>query len=83
MTVLLKLFSSFKSFIGEVEALYVDLPGKRASDTPQATVPVSILATSVRPDMVVIRGLEITLIEFTVPYNSRENLNGVRYRKRS
>ena len=59
----------------------MDLPGKRASDTPQATVPVSILATSARPDMVLIRGLEITLIELIVPYDSRENLNGARYRK--
>ena len=74
-SVLLKLFSSFKSFLGEGEALYVDLPGKRASDTPQAT------ATSARPDMVLIRGLEITLIELTVPYDTRENLNGARYRK--
>ena len=80
-SVLLKLFSSFKSFLGEGEALYVDLPGKRASDTPQATVPVSILATSDRPDMVLIRGLENTLIELTVPYDLRENLNGARYRK--
>ena len=54
-SVLLKLFSSFKSFLGEGEALYVDLPGKRASDTPQATVPVSILATSARLDMVLIK----------------------------
>jgi len=63
------LFSSLRSFLGEGEAIYVDLPGKRASE---ATVPVSILVTSVRPDMVLIRGLEIILIQLTVPYDSRE-----------
>ena len=31
--------------------------------------------------MVLIRGLEIILIELTVPYDSRENLNSVRSRK--
>jgi len=66
------LFSSLRSFLGEGEAIYVDLPGKRASEAPQATVPVSILVTSARPDMVLIRGLEIILIELTVPYDSRE-----------
>ena len=80
-SVLLKLFSSLRSFLGEGEALYVDLPGKRASEAPQATVPISILVTSARPDMVLIRGLEITLIELTVPYDSRENLNNARFRK--
>lgn len=53
----------------------MDLPGKCASETPQATVPVSILATSTRTDMILIRGLEIILIELTVPHDSRENLN--------
>ena len=75
------LFSSLRSFLGEGEALYVDLPGKHASEAPQATVPVSTLVTSARPDMVLIRGLEIILIELTVPYDSRENLNSVRSRK--
>ena len=80
-SVLLKLFSSLRSFLGEGEALYVDLPGKWASEAPQATVPISILVTSARPDMVLIRGLEITLIELTVPFDSRENLNNARFRK--
>ena len=55
-SVLLKLFSSFKTFIGTDDALYVDLPGECVSETSQSTVPISILATSARPDMVLIRG---------------------------
>jgi len=56
----------------------MDLPGKCASETPQATVPVSILATSTRTDMILLRGLEIILIELTLPLDSRENLNNAR-----
>jgi len=33
---------------------------------------VSILATSVRSDMVLIGGLDVTLIELTLPHDSRE-----------
>ena len=39
---------------------------------PQFSVPVSIQATSARPDMVVIRGLQIAMMVLTVPYNSGE-----------
>ena len=55
---------------------------ERRSENPPSTVPVSILATtSARPDMVLIRSMEITLIELTVPYDSREHLNNARARK--
>jgi len=78
-SVLLSLFSSLNRFFPEEgEALYVDLPGKRASKVPQATVSISILASNIcqtghgpdqrpwdHPD----RG-RCTL------HDSRENLNG-------
>ena len=70
-----------RSFLEEEDVLYADLPGKRTSENPTSTVPVSILATSARPDMVLIRSMEITLIELTVPFESRENLNNARARK--
>ena len=70
-----------RSFPEDDDVLYVDLPGKQASENPPSTVPVSILATSARPDMVLIRSMEITLIELTVPYDSREHLNNARARK--
>ena len=46
MTVLLKLVSYLKSLIEEGEALYVGLLEKYASENPQSTIHVSILATS-------------------------------------
>ena len=45
------------------------------------TVPVSILDTPAKPDMVLIRVLHITLIELTIPYDSQEKLNGEISRK--
>ena len=33
-------------------SVYADLPGMRASDSPQATIPPSLLITSYRPDIV-------------------------------
>ena len=60
-SVLLKLFSSIKSFLEEGEALYVDLSGKHASKNPQFTVPTAIYIA--RQDMVLNRGLKIALIE--------------------
>ena len=61
--------------------LSVDLPGLRASDNPVSTIPESTLVTSARPDMVLVRADEITLIELTVPHNSLESLSRARKRK--
>ena len=77
----MKLVSSLKIFIGTDDALYANLLGKHASETPQSTVPISILATSARADMVLIRGKEITLIELTVLYDSRKIVNSAKVRK--
>ena len=56
------------------EVLYADLYQDNVplKTYPPSTVPVSILATSARPDMVLMRSTEIFLLEFTVPYDSRE-----------
>ena len=70
-----------RSFLEVEDVLYVDLPGKRASENPSSTVPVSILVTSARLDMVLIRNMVITLVELTVPYDLRENLRNARARK--
>ena len=80
-SVLLKLFSFMRSFLEDKDVLYIDLPGKHASENPSSTVPVSILVTTARPDMVLIRNMVITLIEITVPYDFRENLRNARARK--
>ena len=41
------------------------------------------MVTSVHPDVVVIQGNKISLIELTVPYNSPEALSNARLRKRN
>ena len=55
--VLLKLFSFLRSFLEDEYVLYVDLPGKHASENLFSIVSVSILVTSARPDMVLIRNM--------------------------
>ena len=68
-------------FLEDEDVLHVDLAGKCASENPSSTVPISIPATSARPHMVLIRNMVITMIELTVPYDSRENLINARARK--
>ena len=53
----------------------------RATDNPPATIPAEILNTLARPDIVIVRDSEITLIELTVPYNSPDCLKNGRLRK--
>ena len=79
--VLLKLFSFMRSFLEDEDVLYINIPGKGASESPSSIIPVSILATFARPDMVLIRNMIIMLLEFTVPYDSWENLRNARARK--
>ena len=69
--------------ISKKEKLYADLPNHRACDNPPATIPQDIVTTSARPDIVVIHGNKITLIELTVTYNSPEALSNAQLRKRN
>ena len=63
-SVLQCLFHILKSTDTEI---YADLPGLRASDSPPATVPLHVLVTSARPDIVIIEDATITLLELTIP----------------
>ena len=63
--------------------LFVDLPDLRANDNPPATIPLEILDTSARPDIVVISQREIVLLELTIPYNSPESIAKAKQRKES
>ena len=63
--------------------IYADLPGHRALNNPPSTIPPSLLATSARPDIVVISGPSIHLLELTVPSNSVKNITNARERKQS
>ena len=46
-------------------------------------MPQNIVATSVRPDMVIVSGGNVKLVELMVPYNSPEALRNARQRKES
>ena len=48
--------------------------GRRACDSPPATVPTDISTTTSRPDLVLISESEITFLELIVPFNSPEAL---------
>ena len=61
--------------------LYVDLPGLRAGDSPPATIPTDISTTTARPDLVLISELNVTMLELTIPTNSRETIQAARTRK--
>jgi len=63
--------------------VYVDLPGGRASDCPQATVPPSMLITPSRPDIVIHnRGTNaVAILELTCPLESVHHLESARARK--
>ena len=54
-----------------------------AWDNSPATIQQDIVTTSAHPDIVVIRGNKISLIELIVPYNSPEALSNARLRKRN
>ena len=82
-SVLKCLVHGIKTFLSKDEKLYADLPGLRACDNPSATVPQNIVATSARPDMVIVSGGNVILVELTVPYNSPEALSNAGQRKES
>ena len=77
-SVLRCLYNTLRShFLPDAE-IYADLPGLRASDSPPATLPLRILVTSARPDIVIIDGDVITLLELTIPINTKEGLQNAR-----
>ena len=55
-SVLQKLVRDIFPALSEDERLYVDLPSLRACDNPPATILDDIVATSARPDIVLVRG---------------------------
>ena len=62
-SVLNGLVSQILSKIDRSTKMFVDLPGKQASDSPPATIPADISTTTSRPDLVLITGPEITFLE--------------------
>ena len=70
-------------FLSDQCMVYADLPGWRASDSPQATVPPSILITSSRPDIVIHNtdSGAVALLELTCPLELVHHLELARDRK--
>lgn len=66
----------------EDEKLYADLPNLRACDNPPSTIPDDIYTTSARPDIVLVRGKVVVLMELTIPYNSPESMRNAQRRKK-
>ena len=79
--VLSLLVNSFATKVPEDVRIYADLPGWRACNNPPGTIPVNFVVTSVRSDIVVVRGNTIHLLELTVPFNSPESLKNAQSRK--
>ena len=82
-SVLLKLVRGITPVLSENDTLYADLQGYRVCDNPPDTIPLDIIVTSARPDLVILHHKEILLFELTIPYNSPEALSNARKRKMS
>ena len=65
------------------ECLYTDLPGLRAQENPSSTIPLDLVVTTARPDMVYICNNTVVLIELTIPFNSPESLKHAQSRKQN
>ena len=64
-------------------SVYADLPGMRASDSPQTTIPPSLLITPYRPDIAIYNQINnsVALLELTCPLDSVHHLESARERK--
>ena len=54
--------------------LYADLPGFRASESPPATLPTNLSTSTARPDIILISGDNVTILELTSPPTQRKQL---------
>ena len=81
---MLKKFDQFvRPQLSTDECLYTDLPGLRAQENPSSTIPLDLVVTTARPDMVYICNNTVVLIELTIPFNSPESLKHAQSRKQN
>ena len=80
-SVLMKIVKGLKQLLPPVYNLYSDLDGCRASDNPPATIPPELLVTTARPDIGIINGSDVLLLELTVPHNSKQSIIEAHRRK--
>ena len=69
-SILAHIVDILRSHLPDGSALYADLPGHRALENPPSTVPLSIVPTTARPDIVIVQDKTIKLLELTVPTNA-------------
>ena len=79
--ILKRLYHLLKDNLDDSIMVFADLDNLRASNTPLATIPLNILVTTARPDIVVIDGSYICLLELKIPCNNVTNLTNARERK--
>ena len=72
-----------KSEISPPTVLYADLPGYRACDNPQSTLPSDVSVSSAPPDIVMREGNVIKISELTVCSNTQRGFDEARSRKRN
>ena len=77
------LFTELSKVLTDQCIVYADLPGRRASDSPQATIPPALLITPYRPDIVIHNkeSNSVALLELTCPLDSVRHLELARDRK--
>ena len=73
-SILLGLADILRSNLDSDATVHADLPGLRASDNPPLTVPLSLVPTTARPDIVIIQDKDVQLLELTIPTNTSEGL---------
>ena len=80
--VLAELIPFLQEFIPSAK-IFADLPNHRAVEQPPSTVPPSVISTSARPDIFIIQGNLVTILELTVPWNSSSSIENARVRKQA
>ena len=80
-SVLRSFVKSLTSYLLSSEKLYADLPGKRASNNPPATLPLNLSVSADRPDVVVVSDRVIRILELTIPTNNTNHLLQAKHRK--
>ena len=77
LTALLPFLQRFNS----EASVFADLPDHRACKSPPATIPLTIIGTTARPDLFIVDGKRATMLELTVPWNNLTSIKNARARK--
>ena len=81
-SVLLSIFRSLQQ-LEVTSMIFADFPGLRASEASQSTIPLKIISTSSRPDIVIVhmQTTKVALLELTICGNTLDAMNAAHTRK--